>query len=101
MTVNGSRVRPPAVRVNFREVYPVRSHRHPVQLDQPPTDALCVLWLEAQGKNSDPQFAYLSYSRASALHAELGRILAGEPDAQVDRARRMLNRAAVGEVSGA
>lgn len=100
MTVNGTRKRPPAIRLNFREVYPVHSWRHPVHLDNPPTDALCVLWLEGQGASSDPRFAYLSHSRAAALHAELGRILQGEPNAQVERARRMISRRGE-EVSGA
>lgn len=92
------------IRLNWREILPVRSPRHPGNLSTPPTDAIAVLWLDSEGTGSDPRFAYLNYNRAEHLYTELGHILNGAPPVSaVERARRMLNHTegVRGEVSGA
>lgn len=93
-----------AIRLNWREILPVRSPRHPANLSTPPSDALAVLWLDSEGVGSDSRFAYLNYSRAAHLHQELGRILVGgTAESSVERARRVLYQieGARGEGSGA
>lgn len=93
-----------AVRLNFREILPVRSLRHPGHLSTPPSDAFAVLWLETTGVTPDPRFAYLNHARAMALYQELGRALSGRHDSAAERAQRALNiteGVATGEASGA
>lgn len=90
--------------LNFRECYPADSPRHPYALARVPSDALCVLWLDTDGAGSPPRFAYLSRSRAQALHRELGRILRGEPGnpGAVLRTRAALHQIdPTGEAAGA
>lgn len=93
-----------AKRLNFREVLPIRSLRHPHHLSAAPSDAFAVLWLEtADGVSPDPRFAYLNHARALALFNELGRALQGVDRSAVERAQAALHltEGACGEASGA
>lgn len=89
--------------LNYREIYPVDSPRHPRNLSAPPSDALAVLWLDSAGTDSSPKFAYLNHARLSHLHAEIGRILhGGAGPGAVERSRAMLRGVdRNGEASGA
>lgn len=95
-------------RLNFREVYPVQSVLHPEPLKECPSDALAVLWLDSEGVNSHPRFAYLNRARALHLMVQLHRLLnpgehpAHQRESATERARRYLRLVdQTGEASGA
>lgn len=93
-----------ARRLNFREILPIRSPRHPGHLSTAPSDALAVLWLEAEDKDGEPRFAYLNHARATHLLTELARALRAPNDpSAAERVQHMLHatEGARGEASGA
>ena len=85
-----------AYRLNLRELLPIRSLRHPAHLSAPPSDAVCVLWLDSAEGNGEgnPRFAYLNRSRATHLFNELYRVLYAPSskarDSAIERAQRRL-----------
>lgn len=88
--------------LNYREVYPAESPRHPHAIARCPQGTVAVLWLDTAGNQTYPRFAFLDYNRAQHLFNELGRILrGGAGPGATERARRMLRGVDVGEASGA